>query len=87
MFTTNIGFYYSTPTLLPDLTSFEEPLLTSAITVIIDVDGGVVSVERGTMGENDSGEGEILASQGTGSLEKCVLAAKERAVILHKLFE
>lgn len=47
----------------------------------------MLSIERGTMGDNDGGEGEVLASQGTGSLEKCVLVAKERAVVLHKLFE
>ncbi|KAG9311642.1 ribosomal protein S5 domain 2-type protein [Chiua virens] len=77
----------SVPTLLVDPTSFEEPLLTSTITVIVDADGGIVCVERGTVGENDGGEQQCLASQGTGSLEKCVLVAKERAVILHKLFE
>lgn len=82
-----MDFHLSTPTLVADPTSFEEPLLTSAITVVVDVDGGVVSVERGTMGESDGGEGEILASQATGSLEKCVLAAKERAIVLNKLFE
>lgn len=47
----------------------------------------MVSVERGTMGENSGGGVEISASQGTGLLEKCVLVAKERAVVLHKLFE
>ncbi|KAI9568667.1 ribosomal protein S5 domain 2-type protein [Boletus coccyginus] len=77
----------STPTLLADPTSFEEPLLTSAVTVVVDVEGGVVSVERGTMGENDGGEGEILACRDTGSLGECVLIAKERAVVLHKLLE
>ncbi|KAG8216539.1 ribosomal protein S5 domain 2-type protein, partial [Butyriboletus roseoflavus] len=77
----------STPTLLADPTSFEEPLLTSAISIIVDVEGRVVSTERATMGEDDDGEGDVLASHGTGSLEKCVLVAKERAVVLHKLFE
>ena len=78
---------FSTPTLLADPTSFEEPLLTSAISIVVDAEGGVVSVERGTMGENDGGEKEILASQNTGSLGDCVLIAKERAVVLHKLLE
>lgn len=77
----------STPTLLADPTSFEEPLLTSAISVVVDVEGGVVSVERGTIGENDGSEGGLLAFQGTGLLEKCALAAKEHAVVLHKLLE
>lgn len=77
----------STPTLLVDPTSFEEPLLTSAISIVVDVEGGVVSVERGTMGENEGGEKEILASQDTGSLGDCVLIAKERAVVLHTLLE
>lgn len=39
------------------------------------------------MGEFDCGEEEILGSQASGSLEKCILAAKERAAVLHKLFE
>ncbi|KAF8551443.1 hypothetical protein OG21DRAFT_1369250, partial [Imleria badia] len=34
----------STPTLLADPTSFEEPLLTSTISVVVDVEGGVVGV-------------------------------------------
>lgn len=73
--------------LLADPTCFEEPLLTSAISVVVDVEGRVISIERGTMGESDDGEGEVLASRGMGSLEKCVLVAKERAIVLHKLFE
>ncbi|KAF8434861.1 ribosomal protein S5 domain 2-type protein [Boletus edulis BED1] len=77
----------STPTLLADPTSFEEPLLTSTVSIVVDVEGGVVSVERGTMGENDGGQGETSASQDTGSLGECILMAKERAVVLHKLFE
>lgn len=72
---------------MADPTSFEEPMLTSTVSVVIDVEGGVVSVERGTVGENDGGEGEILASRDTGSLGECVLIAKERAVVLHKLLE
>lgn len=77
----------STPTLLADPTSFEEPLLTSTISIVVDVEGGVVAVERGTMGENDVGEGDILVSQDNGSLGQCVLLAKERAVVLHRLLE
>ncbi|KAG6379753.1 ribosomal protein S5 domain 2-type protein [Boletus reticuloceps] len=77
----------STPTLLADPTSFEEPLLTATVSIVVDIEGGVVSVERGTMGENDGGQGETSASQDTGSLGECILMAKERAVVLHKLFE
>lgn len=61
-------------------------MLTSSISIVVDVEGGVVSVERVTMGENDGGEGEILTSQDTGSLGESVLMAKERAVVLHELF-
>jgi exosome complex component RRP43 len=80
-------FFSSTPTLLADPTSFEEPLLTSTITIVVDAEGGVVSVERGMMGENDGGEGEVLGCRDSGTLDECVRFAKDRAVVLHKLLE
>ncbi|KIJ16523.1 hypothetical protein PAXINDRAFT_113706 [Paxillus involutus ATCC 200175] len=70
----------STPSLLADPTSFEEPLLTSTISVVVDGEGGVVSVERNALGGSDGGERELF-------LDKCLLAAKDRSAILHKLLQ
>ncbi|KIJ64950.1 hypothetical protein HYDPIDRAFT_153849 [Hydnomerulius pinastri MD-312] len=83
----------STPSLLADPTSFEEPLLTCAVSVVIDADGGVVSVERGGFGESDGLESELPqdggseANSGAELLGRCISAAKERAAILHSLVQ
>ncbi|KAH7887268.1 ribosomal protein S5 domain 2-type protein [Phlebopus sp. FC_14] len=87
----------STPSLLSDPAAFEEPLLAWSATVVIDAKGGLVSVERGEFGDSDSGdqEGFGLSNEKAGqqtsgastTLERCILAAKERAAVLHKLLQ
>ncbi|KIK97395.1 hypothetical protein PAXRUDRAFT_136375 [Paxillus rubicundulus Ve08.2h10] len=77
----------STPSLLADPTSFEEPLLTSTISVVVDGEGGVVSVERNALGDSDCGERELFPTPGTGTLDSCLPAAKDRSAILHKLLQ
>jgi exosome complex component RRP43 len=70
-----------------DPTSFEKPLLTSTISVVVDSEGGVVSVERNVLGDSDGGERELFSTQGTGTLDKCLLAAKDQSAILDKLLQ
>ncbi|KAF9225023.1 hypothetical protein BS17DRAFT_779465 [Gyrodon lividus] len=77
----------STPSLLADPTSFEEPLLMSAVSVVVCAEGGVASVERSALGDSDGGEREIFEHGGGRTLDKCVLAAKDRAAFLHKLLQ
>ncbi|KAF9233606.1 ribosomal protein S5 domain 2-type protein [Melanogaster broomeanus] len=67
-------------TLVADPTSFEEPLLSSTISVVVDAEGGLMGVERNVIGDSEGAES-------AGALDKCVLAAKARADILHKLVQ
>ncbi|KIO11225.1 hypothetical protein M404DRAFT_994885 [Pisolithus tinctorius Marx 270] len=70
------------PILLADPTAFEEPLLARVVTVVVDVQGRVVSVEGGVCGKSGADHDE---DEGSTFIEKSLQAAQARAKILHQL--
>ncbi|KAF9230399.1 hypothetical protein BU15DRAFT_57267, partial [Melanogaster broomeanus] len=70
--------YWRVGTLRAVPTSFEEPLLSSTISMVVDAEGGMVSVERNVIGDSEGAESP-------GALDNCALVAKARANILHGL--